>query len=126
MVHGGAGVTMLATRSDEGCRSRLTSTVTTSIPAGFQRLRFQPSTHIAPRLRRFTVPSPSPMRTPLTTRGNSRSSVYSASIWERRRRGRSSGARGVVQSVMLAHCASTLSGWTSSCSYPSRVYLSYG
>ena len=69
------------------------------------------------------MPSPSPTRTPLRTRGNSASSVYSASIWERRRRGRSSGARGVVQSVVLAHWASTLSAWTSSCSYPSRVYL---
>ena len=37
------------------------------IPAGFHRFRFQPSTHIAPKLRRDTVPSPSPSLTPFRT-----------------------------------------------------------
>ena len=41
-----------------------TSTVTTLIAAGFHRLRFHPSTHIAPRLSKLTVPSPSPIFTP--------------------------------------------------------------
>lgn len=52
---------------------RRTSTVTTSIPAGFHRLRFQPSTHIAPRLSKLTVPSPSPILTPFVT--------YPAHVW---------------------------------------------
>ena len=37
------------------------------IPAGFHRFRFQPSTHIAPKLRRETVPSPSPSLMPFRT-----------------------------------------------------------
>src|SRR5580693_7602488 len=41
-----------------------TSTVVTLIPAGFHRFLFQPSTHIAPKLRSETVPSPSPILTP--------------------------------------------------------------
>lgn len=44
-----------------------TSTVTTLTPPGFQRLRFQPSAHIAPRLTKLTVPSPSPSFTPFLT-----------------------------------------------------------
>lgn len=44
-----------------------TSTVVMLILAGFHRGRFHPSTHIAPMLRRLTVPSPSPIFTPLRT-----------------------------------------------------------
>lgn len=41
-----------------------TSTVVILIPAGFHLGRFHPSTHMAPRLNRLTVPSPSPIFTP--------------------------------------------------------------
>jgi hypothetical protein len=37
------------------------------IPAGFHLLRFHPSTHIAPKLSKLTVPSPSPNFTPFCT-----------------------------------------------------------
>lgn len=68
-------------RQHESSIQRLTSTVTTLIPAGFQlRPFFHPSTHIAPKLKRLTVPSPSPIFTPFFTRGNARSLVYDASI----------------------------------------------
>jgi hypothetical protein len=45
-------------------RERHTSTVVIFMPAGFHRGRFQPSTHMAPKLRRLTVPSPSPTLIP--------------------------------------------------------------
>ena len=38
-----------------------TSTVVIFIPAGFDLFLFHPSTHIAPRLNKLTVPSPSPI-----------------------------------------------------------------
>jgi len=44
-----------------------TSMVVMLIPAGFHLFRFQPSTHIAPRLIKLTVPSPSPILTPFLT-----------------------------------------------------------
>jgi hypothetical protein len=44
-----------------------TSIVVTLMPAGFHLGRFQPSAHIAPKLSRLTVPSPSPILTPLRT-----------------------------------------------------------
>ena len=44
-----------------------TSTVVTFIPPGFHLFLFHPSTHIAPRLNKLTVPSPSPIFTPLRT-----------------------------------------------------------
>lgn len=44
-----------------------TSTVMTFIPPGFHLFLFHPSTHIAPRLNKLTVPSPSPIFTPLRT-----------------------------------------------------------
>ena len=47
-----------------------TSTVVTLIPAGFHLVLFHPSTHIAPRLNKLTVPSPSPIFTPLRTYSN--------------------------------------------------------
>ena len=47
--------------------SSLTSTVVILMPAGFHLGRFHPSTHIAPRLSKLTVPSPSPILTPLRT-----------------------------------------------------------
>ena len=54
-----------------------------------------------PRLSKLTVPSPSPMTTPLLTRGTFfSSSVTLPSIHTLRLSGRSSGARGVV-SVQL-------------------------
>ena len=45
-------------------RERHTSTVVIFMLAGFHRGRFQPSTHMAPKLRRLTVPSPSPTLIP--------------------------------------------------------------
>lgn len=101
-----------------------TSTVTTFIPAGFHRFRCHPSTHIAPRLRRLTVPSPSPIFTPFSTFGMTLWSVYSASIQLLRDSGMSSGVRGVRQFVLLSvsHTAGDASVWTSSYSYSPRLY----
>lgn len=48
-------------------RRARTSYETTLIPPGFHRGRRQPSAHMAPRLSRLTVPSPSPNLTPLRT-----------------------------------------------------------
>ena len=45
-------------------KGKRTSTVVIFMPAGFHRGRFQPSTHMAPKLRRLTVPSPSPTLIP--------------------------------------------------------------
>ena len=47
--------------------TQLASYVITFTPAGFQRLRLQPSAHMAPREIKDTVPSPSPIRTPFLT-----------------------------------------------------------
>ena len=59
---------------------------------------------------------------PFTTRGVAPASVYSASIMLLRVSGRSSGARGVRQSVVLPHTGAAASACTSSCSYSPRVY----
>src|SRR5258706_5601439 len=61
--------------------TQLASYVMTFTPAGFQRLRLQPSAHMAPREVNVTVPSPSPIRTPFLT--CSRISVESSRcLWQ--------------------------------------------
>lgn len=54
-------------RRRNGHLTQLASYVMTFTPAGFQRLRLQPSAHMAPREVKVTVPSPSPIRTPFLT-----------------------------------------------------------
>lgn len=52
------------------CKHKLTSIVVILMRAGFHVGRFQPPVHIAPKLNRLTVPSPSPSLTPLRTWNN--------------------------------------------------------
>lgn len=58
---------IISDQSNQLKRERHASTVVIFIPAGFHRGRFQPSTHMAPKLRRLTVPSPSPTLIPFRT-----------------------------------------------------------
>ena len=123
------------------CRNG-TSTVVTLIPAGFHLLLFHPSTHIAPRLNKLTVPSPSPIFTPLRTYGTTISdlgkhryvldrgtlgflvlSVYSLSIQLGLCRGRSRGDLVISQFCSSPHAGCSVSARVSSCSYWPRVYL---
>src|SRR4051794_17298040 len=102
----------------------LTSTVVILIPAGFHRRRFHPSTHIAPRLSKLTVPSPSPILTPFLTLGQAVSFVYAASIQLLRDSGIFNGLR-LVQPSMLSswHSSSAMPTVVSSCSNVPVVYL---
>jgi hypothetical protein len=116
--------------------------VVISIPPGFHRGLFHPSTHIAPKLSRLTVPSPSPIFTPFrtyaqvslprhcseirkgVTLGLTFSSVYSVSMQLDLVSGMSSGDR--LHPPPLAssgHDASTDSGSLSSYSCELCVYL---
>lgn len=70
---------------------KLTSIVLTGMPAGFQFFLFQPSTHMAPREMRLTVPSPSPILTPFFTYIRNGSAINEQGLGLTTRRGRTFG-----------------------------------